>query len=230
PGYLKQAQAISDELLKSDPDNPGYRLLHAKLHRTRALMFGVDGKKEWQVELLKNSITELETLVTDYPENPEYRFSLVLTQMIRVRNVPLDNHFGMVTRAEEICSGLVADHPSVLEYLDLYFSITQKLGRIYFNKKDYRQSIKMYEKSKSALLRLIEKSPTVLGYYSQYVNNADGIVECHIRSQNLPAAREELRGIIGFVETSLVFNGTRLKKKEFLDKAVRRLRSLRSEQ
>lgn len=225
--YLREADLISKQLVSQAPENPSYRLLRAMLFRTRATIFGVDGDAQTEMAQLEQSIKELQRLIEDYPENPTYQFALAHTYTIRVRNVPRSDQIEMFKQAESLCEELVQDYPRAIEYLDLYASISSRLGHLHFIDKELSQSIQYFEQTKTSLIQLTRKTPSVMAYYYQYFAASDQLSDVHLRNDNPAAARREIQSLIRFLQNSIVLNRARPKKLEFLDKARNKLRRMR---
>lgn len=227
--FLHQAQTISEELLKQDPENPDYRLLRAKLFRTNATVLGVGGQRSVELNRLKESIAELEKLVKDYPENPSFKYTLAHTQMIRFRSIPITIQIEMTRSAEEIAEELVTDYPSVLEYRDLHATVTQKLGRLCLMGNQPDNALTHFEKAKSSLKKLIEKMPYILTYYFQYASVCEQLADLHLQNNSKLKAKAELQGLIMFLQSARPLNRMRPKKNEMLESARNKLRQMRFE-
>ncbi|MEE2643107.1 MAG: serine/threonine-protein kinase [Planctomycetota bacterium] len=227
PDYLQKAEEISSKLIGVEPENPDYRLLRAKLYRTRAAAIGVDGKQKWQVGLLRESIQELESLVKDYPQTPSYKFSLALTQMLRIRNISPEEQFELYQDAETNSSELARDYPSVMQYLELLVNIKGIMGKLHENRGEHEKSRNCYETARRALNSLIEKSPDIIDYKFRKMEITEKIADCWVKIGNPAAARVELSGLLRFGQSFTTPTRSRLRKAELTKSAKTKLIGLR---
>lgn len=225
--FLDQADKISLALLKQDPANPDYRLLRAKLYRTRATIFGVDGDLQVEIEKLQQSIKELESLIKDFPDDPKYRFTLAHTYTIRLRNVGRDVQIQMNEKARDICQQLVQDFPSALEYQDLLASILLRLGHYYLLEKKLPEAVRTLELAKETLVGMIRRSPSMMAYYMQFIAASDLLADAHIEAGDRDQAIKEIQSLLWYLQTARPLNRNRQRKVDLMDKARAKLKGLR---
>ena len=152
--------------------------------------------------------------------------SLALALPAATGNWAWDIH-QMFEQAESLCEDLVRNYPRAIEYLDLYASISSRLGHLHFMGKEFSQSIQYFEQTKESLIQLTRKTPSVMAYYFQYFAASDQLSDVHLRNDNPAAARREIQSLIRFLQNSIALNRVRAKKVEFLDKARNKLRRIR---
>lgn len=227
-GLLREAEKISQELLRSQPKNPDYRLQRAKLFQAKATIFGVDGETKIEVKQLQESITELKSLVQDFPDNPNYSFTLAHVYTIRLRNVADETQIQMQEEARKICAQLVDKYPSVIEYLDLAASVSLKLGSLYAKANETKKAIGLLEEATEFYMSLVRKSPYVLSHYLQYATSVERLAQAYDADGDPGQARAEWQTLIRLIQNAPALARNRTRKIELLDKAREELRKLRS--
>lgn len=223
---LRRAEEIADSLYRTNKNNGAYRLLRAQVYRSKAFAIGVNGERRWQTAQLRQAISELENLQTDFPSQPLYRFVLAQTLAIDVQNSDGQYLVKMKAKGVEICNSLMEEFPRVIEYVDLAASLNEKLATLLLDSEPGKAE-KYFQETQMLLLKLIGEVPRVKSYSMRYANASVMLVELLVNEKMIGAAERELKSLIAFVQRPFFPRGS--KKLELLESCRERLREIRRE-
>ena len=114
-----QAQKLFESLHEQDPDAADYELGLSEVFALMSWRYSLEGNRTQSDEYEERSITILQRVVDEYPENVEYRRRLA----------DLLGNSGKHEPAIEILSKLVEAHPANLKYQEMLIENYRALGR-----------------------------------------------------------------------------------------------------
>ncbi len=166
--YHQQALDILEELLKSEPQNPEYRLAAAQSYRNLMVGWWFVGTRDTDNDPRKEAIHILEELVADFPSSPDYAYELAETYAMIVPGRRGGSRDGDVlerlTRAVEIGTDLVERFPNVPEYAASLARSHLGMAGMQTGSESPDQANQHYRRAVEIQRSLVADFPTVPGY------------------------------------------------------------------
>ncbi len=165
---LARAIELLEDLDDTHPDVPKYQQLLAMTYLERAKHVARDAKV--CQKSIESAVEILDSLVTQYPRNPDFRFALATaysTEMSGDRDRDLDVRRAEITRlhtALAILEELRREHPNVPEYAASEAKVSERLGKQYVQIDEFDQAMLYFEDSLRTQGELVQRHPEVGSY------------------------------------------------------------------
>lgn len=137
---VSRAIEIANDLIESDPDDIGYRLLLGKSHCSLGALESNLGEQESALASLEKAVELFDSLSTQDPENPNYQYLSALSRML----LPTDESTSLteaeIRSVQETADALSLKTPRS-EFVQLQIVSRLKLADFYLSREDSQASL-----------------------------------------------------------------------------------------
>jgi serine/threonine protein kinase len=153
---MSEAISILDELIAETPDNDEAIAVRASCYWCLAAI-EFQRNQLHGIEHRQQALLDLEELVQKHPEKAHYQYLLALAcSLTQAQLVPQD--LELLERGAVLASGLIAQHPTVLDYHHLYAKLKIRLASHNIRQREPEQALVELKSAKSSIQFLVTRA------------------------------------------------------------------------
>jgi eukaryotic-like serine/threonine-protein kinase len=153
---ISEAIVILDELLAETPDNDEAIAVRASCYWCLAAA-ELQRDQSQGIEHRQQALLDLETLVQKHPDRAYYQYLLALACSL-TQSQPVPHDVELLERGAALASGLIAQHPTVLDYHHLYAKLKIQLANHNIRQQEPEQALAELKSAKNSLQFLVTRA------------------------------------------------------------------------
>jgi tetratricopeptide (TPR) repeat protein len=202
--YHQKALELAKAIVASSPQNADFRSALALTYRHLAFLLLHRDQVEEALRENEVAVRILEELTREHPAVPQYQYDLAETcAMLATPWLPaakIDQVIKDLEKAGRVASELAAASPRVPEYSLLVAKIASRHGVLLARQGRWQEAIRLHQQAIAVLKPLVDRYPSTPTYAVMLSISLQAVGGMHGATQQLAAARSELKQAAALLE------------------------------